>query len=153
LSSTASFAVRKTIGVFVALLAEAASDFEAVDVRQHPVEDHEIRDEGRDRLQRVAPGARIDDLEAFVSQRRSDCVEDRALVVHDEDLRLRDDAHARAVSGPKVRHVIAPAMAAMQRTVTAPYHHVLRSVPIPSPCATASGHAPYADQWIARHVR
>jgi hypothetical protein len=73
----------------VALGAQASTDLDAVDVRQHPVEDDQIGLERRDRAQRLSPCARLLDLVALVAQGGGHGVDDRRLVVDDEDPVLR----------------------------------------------------------------
>ena len=67
-------------------LAQAAADLDAVDVGEHPVEHDQVGLEARDRRERLAAGRRLLDLEALVAERGRDGVDDRALVVDDEDL-------------------------------------------------------------------
>ena len=68
-------------------LAQPAADLDPLDVREHPVEDDEIRVETRDRGERLTAGPRLLDLEPLVAQGGRDRVDDRPLVVYDEDPR------------------------------------------------------------------
>ena len=71
----------------VATLAEPAADLDPLDVGEHPVEDDQVRIEAGDGGERFAPRRRLLDLESLVSQSRRDGVDDRRLVVDDEDPR------------------------------------------------------------------
>ena len=83
-----------------AALAEAAADLDPVEVGEHPVE-HDQVGLGR-RRRRSARRGRVRgllDLEALVAERGRDGVDDRRLVVDDEDpLALARSAHDRSVS-------------------------------------------------------
>ena len=74
-----------------------------VDVRQHPVEDDQVGVDTRDGGERLAAGRGLLDLESLVAQGGRDGVDDRALVVDDEDPgavavgALADAAHTRTV--------------------------------------------------------
>src|SRR5438105_3897564 len=68
-----------------ALLAQAAADLDPFDVRQHPVEDDQVGLEVANDAEGVPPVARLADVEALVAERGRDRVDDRALVVDDED--------------------------------------------------------------------
>jgi hypothetical protein len=81
--------------------AQPPADFDAVHVRQHHVEHDEVGLELRDGRERLASGARLLDVVALVAERRRDGVDDRRLVVDDEDpllrcLRVRVHASDRA---------------------------------------------------------
>jgi hypothetical protein len=64
---------------------QPASDLDAFDVREHPVEHDEIGLVASDRLERSAAGRRLVHLVALVAERRRDGIDDRRLVVDDED--------------------------------------------------------------------
>src|SRR5436190_9531989 len=66
---------------------QAARDREAVQVREHHVEDDQVGAEVVDRLLGASPGRGLARLEALVAERGGDGVGDRLLVVHDEDAR------------------------------------------------------------------
>ena len=68
-----------------ALLAEPAADLDPLDVRQHPVEHDQIGLGPRRSAQRVAAGQRLLDLVPLVAEGRRDRIDDRRLVVDDED--------------------------------------------------------------------
>ena len=72
-------------GGAVAAGAQAPADLEAVDVREHPVEHDQIRLLPGDQLERVPAVRGLVDLEALVAERGRDGVDDRRLVVDDED--------------------------------------------------------------------
>jgi hypothetical protein len=62
-----------------------SSNLDPVEIREHPVEDDQIRLLPLDEGQRPAPGRRFVDLEALVAEGRGDGVDDRGFVVDDED--------------------------------------------------------------------
>ena len=68
-----------------AALAQPAADLDALDVGEHPVEDDQVGLDARDRGERVAAVRRLLDLVALVAERGRDGVDDRRLVVDDED--------------------------------------------------------------------
>src|SRR4029077_568351 len=68
-----------------AALAHPLADLDARDVREHPVEDDEVRLLPRHGGEGVAAVRRLLDLVALVAQRGRDRVDDRTLVVDDED--------------------------------------------------------------------
>ena len=72
-----------------AALAHAPADLDALDVGEHPIEHDEIGLELRDRRERAAAGRLLAHLETFVPKRSRDGVDDRRLVVDDEDLAAR----------------------------------------------------------------
>ena len=61
---------------------QAPGDLEPVEVRQHHVEDDEVRGIVLGLRQRLTPGGRLVHREPFVPQRRGHCVDDGGLVVH-----------------------------------------------------------------------
>jgi len=75
-------------------VAQTTADLEPVDVREHPVEHDQIRVDPGCRRERVAAGARLLDDEALVAERRRDGVDDRRLVVDDQDRPGRAAVHA-----------------------------------------------------------
>ena len=56
-----------------------------VDVREHQVQHDRSGSQPRDRLERLAAGGGLVDVEALVPERGRDRVDDRRLVVDDED--------------------------------------------------------------------
>ena len=85
LFSTPSFAVRKRIAVLKPCARRRAPDLDAVEVGQHHVEDDQVGLGLRDRGERAAAGGGLVDVEALVAQRGRDGVDDRRLVVDDQD--------------------------------------------------------------------
>jgi hypothetical protein len=85
--------------------AQAAADLDPFDVRQHPVEDDEVGLEAGDGVQRLPPGLRLLDVVGLVAQRGRDRVDDRRLVVDDQDLVL---AHALIVARVPVNQLRIP---------------------------------------------
>ena len=70
-----------------ALGAEAAADLEAVDARHHDVEDHEVEALAGEGLERLLAVARGDDLVALLLEGEAQQLEDRLLVVDQQDAR------------------------------------------------------------------
>src|SRR5689334_4696214 len=68
-----------------AALAQAPADVDPGQVGQHPVEHDQVGLELHDGRDRAAAGALLTDDEALVAQRRRDRVDDRWLVVDDQD--------------------------------------------------------------------
>jgi len=84
LFSVASLAVRKR----TALLnprAQAAPDLDPLDVGEHPVEDDQVRLLAGGGLQGLPAAEGLFDLVALVAEGGRDSVDDRGLVVDDED--------------------------------------------------------------------
>ena len=94
--SVASLGGQEEHGRLESLLAQPASDLNPLDVGEHPVEDDEIRLESRDGVERVAPVVRLLDLVALVAESGGDGVDDRLLVVDDEDALLHAVASVEA---------------------------------------------------------
>ena len=65
--------------------AEPPADLDPLDVGEHPVEDDQVGLGARDRGERVAAVVRLLDLVALVAESGRDRVDDRRLVVDDED--------------------------------------------------------------------
>src|SRR2546430_4051826 len=82
-----------------ALLTEAPPDCDPVEVREHPVEYDEIGLEVRHSGDRAATRPLLPHLEALVAERGGDGVDDRRLVVDDED----PAAAVRLVHHPNLR--------------------------------------------------
>ena len=68
-----------------ALRAQPAPDLDALEVGQHPVEHDQVGLGVGDRRQRRPAGGRLVDLEALVAKRRRHRVDDRRLVVDDQN--------------------------------------------------------------------
>jgi hypothetical protein len=86
-------------------------DLEAVDIGEHPVEDDQVGLEAVRGSDRLTPARRFANLVALVAQRGGQRVDDRRLVVHDEDavaVRARDEAvslHAAIVPALSVNRL------------------------------------------------
>ncbi len=95
-SDSSARAVSMMIGIaaVVALPRDGAADFEAVDLRQHQVEDEQIRRPIGDRLQRVAARRQHLGRESRLLQVARDELGDVAVVFDDEN--ARHDAAAPA---------------------------------------------------------
>ncbi len=86
LSSSASLAVRKSIGVLTPSSAEPPGHLDAVEVGQHDVEDDQVRWVVFGLTESGAAVGRLFDVEPLVAKRCRDGVDYRRFVVHDEDL-------------------------------------------------------------------
>ena len=80
-------------------LPKPAADLEAVDVGEHPVEHDQVWLEAHHRLERVASVRGFGDVEALVAERGRDGVDDRRLVVDDEDLGVGRDCQGAVHPG------------------------------------------------------
>ncbi len=72
-----------------ALRAQPPPDLDSLEVGEHPVEDDQVRLAPRDRGERVAAVQGLLDVVPLVAERGRDGVDDRRLVVDDEDPLLR----------------------------------------------------------------
>ena len=102
-----------------AALAQALPDLDPVDVGEHPVEDDQVGLEGHRLRERVAAGSCLLDLVALVAKRGRDGVDDRRLVVDDEDLpafvRYRLCVHDRIVATNPVGRLREPQLEPVSR--------------------------------------
>ena len=67
------------------LLPERAADFHAIDVRQHDVENDQVRRLLLNKFQRLASGRRALNFEACMTQVVADQPNDIGIVIHDQD--------------------------------------------------------------------
>ena len=104
-------------GGLEAALPQAAADLDPLDVGQHPVEHDEVGLEARDRAQGLPTGLRLLDRVALVAERGRDGVDDRRLVVDDEDLVLAHAPILARVPVNRLRIQGGPASARRQGTV------------------------------------
>ena len=79
--------------------AQPAADLDPLDVGEHPVEHDQVGLDARDRGERVAAAVDLLDLVPLVAKRGRDGVDDRLLVVDDEDpVPVRSRTHALTVT-------------------------------------------------------
>jgi hypothetical protein len=86
----------------VAVRAQAAAHLDPLDVGEHPVEDDQVGLAAADRVERGAARGRLLDVEALVAEGRRDRVDDRGLVVDDEDP-LSAGGHENMVAAAAVK--------------------------------------------------